>query len=143
LREIVNGLMSDVYPEHGLPLAGDPKRPAAMLDTGRVFRSVELGMAHSSASITRSMSNVANEPSARLFRTPRSSTARARKRRKEGRCIDPHGYDAGKIKGKKRHILVDTQGFLMHAIVDAADIQSRDGGVPVVGHPDIASDAQV
>jgi hypothetical protein len=24
-------------------------------------------------------------------------------------CIDPHGYDAGKkIKGKKRHILVDT-----------------------------------
>jgi len=32
------------------------------------------------------------------------------------RRIDPHGYDAGKkIKGKKRHILVDTQGLLMHA----------------------------
>ena len=31
-----------------------------------------------------------------------------------------HGYDAGKkIKGKKRHILVDTQGLLMHAIVHA------------------------
>jgi hypothetical protein len=28
---------------------------------------------------------------------------------KGGACIDPHGYDAGKkIKGKKRHILVDT-----------------------------------
>src|SRR6202521_3261372 len=26
-----------------------------------------------------------------------------------GACIDPHGYDAGKkIKGKKRHILLDT-----------------------------------
>ena len=49
---------------------------------------------------------------------------------KRGPCIDPHGYDAGKkIKGKKRHILVDTQGLLMHAIVHAADIQDRDGGV--------------
>jgi len=47
----------------------------------------------------------------------------------KGGCIDPHGYDAGKkIKGKKRHILVDTQGLLMHAIVHAADIQDRDGG---------------
>ena len=28
-------------------------------------------------------------------------------------CIDPHGYDAAKkIKGKKRHILVDTLGLL-------------------------------
>src|SRR6202011_2663743 len=32
-------------------------------------------------------------------------------------------------KGKKRHILVDTTGLLMHAIVHAADIQDRDGGV--------------
>ena len=31
--------------------------------------------------------------------------------------------------GKKRHILVDTQGLLMHAIVHAADVQDRDGGV--------------
>jgi hypothetical protein len=31
--------------------------------------------------------------------------------------MDPPGYDAGKkIKGKKRHILVDTQGLLIHAI---------------------------
>jgi transposase len=54
------------------------------------------------------------------------------KRRKRG-PHDPHGYDAGKkIKGKKRHILVDTQGLLMHAIVHAADIQDRDGGVLVM-----------
>ena len=33
-----------------------------------------------------------------------------------------------KIKGKKRHILVDTQGLLMRAIVHGADIQDRDGG---------------
>jgi len=48
---------------------------------------------------------------------------------KGGASIDPHGYDAGKkIKGKKRHILVDTQGLLLHAIVHAADLQDRDGG---------------
>jgi transposase len=49
---------------------------------------------------------------------------------KGGVSIDPHGYDAGKkIKGKKRHVLVDTQGLLLHAIVHAADLQDRDGGV--------------
>jgi transposase len=50
-----------------------------------------------------------------------------------GGPIDPHRYDAGKkIKGKKRHILADTQGLLLHAIVDAADIQDRDGGALLV-----------
>ena len=45
-------------------------------------------------------------------------------------CIDPHGLDAGKkIKGKKRHLLVDTLGLLLHAIVHPADIQDRDGGI--------------
>src|ERR1700693_375044 len=55
------------------------------------------------------------------------------KRGKRGASIDPPGYDAGKkIKGKKRHILVDTQGLLIHAIVHAADIQDRDGGALVM-----------
>ena len=52
---------------------------------------------------------------------------------KGGARIDPSGYDAGKkIKGKKRHILVDTLGLLLHAIVHPADIQDRDGGVLVL-----------
>jgi transposase len=34
--------------------------------------------------------------------------------------------------GKKRHILVDTVGLLLHAIVHPADIQDRDGGVLVM-----------
>ncbi len=38
------------------------------------------------------------------------------------------GYDAGKkVKGRKRHILVDTLGLLLTAKVLAADIQDRDG----------------
>ena len=50
-------------------------------------------------------------------------------RRKRG-VLDPPGFGVGKkIKRKKRHILVDTQGLLMQAIVHAADIQDRDGGV--------------
>lgn len=34
-----------------------------------------------------------------------------------------------KVKGKKRHIPVDTVGLLLHALVHPADIQDRDGGV--------------
>ena len=52
---------------------------------------------------------------------------------KGGSHIDPAGYDAGKkIKGKKRHILVDTEGLLMHAVVHPADVQERDGGILVL-----------
>jgi len=40
----------------------------------------------------------------------------------------PRGFDAGKcIKGRKRHLLTDTNGLLVAAIVHAADIQDRDG----------------
>src|SRR5512138_3572366 len=40
----------------------------------------------------------------------------------------PRGYDAGKkINGRMRHILTDTSGLLVGAVVHAADIQDRDG----------------
>ncbi|WP_037456339.1 IS5 family transposase [Sphingobium chlorophenolicum] len=46
----------------------------------------------------------------------------------------PYGYDAGKrIKGRKRHILTDTEGNLVHAVVHTADIQDRDGAPLVLG----------
>ena len=38
------------------------------------------------------------------------------------------GYDAGKkVKGRKRHILTDTGGLLVTALVHGANIQDRDG----------------
>ena len=47
---------------------------------------------------------------------------------KGGPWLDPSGYDAGKkIKGRKRHILVDTLGLLLNVVVHPADIQDRDG----------------
>ena len=40
----------------------------------------------------------------------------------------PRGYDGGKkINGRKRHLLVDTQGLIIRAIVHSADIADRDG----------------
>ena len=40
----------------------------------------------------------------------------------------PRGYDAGKkIKGRKRHILTNTEGNLVHTVIHAADIQDRNG----------------
>ncbi len=43
------------------------------------------------------------------------------------------GYDAGKkIKGRKRHIIVDATGNLLDGVVHSADIQDRDGAVPLI-----------
>ena len=38
------------------------------------------------------------------------------------------GFDAGKkVKGRKRHILVDTLGLLLVVVVHSAGVQDRDG----------------
>jgi putative transposase len=44
------------------------------------------------------------------------------------------GYDAGKkVKGTKRHLLVDTIGLLLCVVVHPANIQDRDGAKLVLG----------
>jgi transposase len=46
----------------------------------------------------------------------------------------PRGYDAGKkIKGRKRHLLTDTLGHLVAALVHPADVQDRDGAPKLLG----------
>jgi putative transposase len=44
------------------------------------------------------------------------------------------GFDAGKkIKGIKRHIIVDTLGLVLAVVIQSASVQDRDGAVEVVG----------
>ncbi len=46
----------------------------------------------------------------------------------------PRGYDAGKkVKGRKRHLLVDTLGLILAVVVHPANIQDRDGAKLVFG----------
>ena len=71
-------------------------------------------------------------------------TLRAQVRQRDGRHKHPtawiakasrrqrirgiRGYDAGKqVKGRKRHIVVDTLGLLLVVVVTAASVQDRDG----------------
>ena len=45
----------------------------------------------------------------------------------------PRGFDAGKkIKGRKRHIVTDTQGHMLTGVVHEANIQDRDGAPGVI-----------
>jgi putative transposase len=45
----------------------------------------------------------------------------------------PRGFDAAKrVKGRKRHIVTDTQGFPLALVVHAANIQDNHGAVPVL-----------
>lgn len=45
----------------------------------------------------------------------------------------PRGVDAGKkIKGRKRHIVTDTEGNLLGLVTHSADVQDRDGAPGVI-----------
>lgn len=45
----------------------------------------------------------------------------------------PRGFDAGKkVRGRKRHIVTDTAGYLVGLVVHDASIQDRDGAVAVL-----------
>jgi transposase len=45
----------------------------------------------------------------------------------------PRGYDAGKkIMGRKRHAKVDPDGRALQLLVHGADVQDRDGAVPLL-----------
>jgi transposase len=61
-------------------------------------------------------------PTAAIIDSQSVKSAETLRPAQEGACIDPHGYDAGKkINGKTRHILVDTLGLLLDALVHPPD----------------------
>src|SRR5215208_927188 len=66
----------------------------------------------------------------RLKRNPQPSAAIADSQsvKTTGVGGEQRGYDgAKKVKGRKRHLLVDTQGFVIEARLHGAQIQDRDG----------------
>src|SRR4051794_26172078 len=111
-----------------MPMEGSAEGPAAEEYGARLSGPVELGRhvgAHPSCALrsgaraggTRSKSDGCDH---RL--------ANRERRSKRGSWLDPSGYDAGKkVKGRKRHILVDTLGLLLNVAVHPADVQDRDG----------------
>ena len=124
MREVVNGLtqiLSTGCQWAALPNTFRPRARCMIISTCGVRT------ARSTTFITRFTWRVANKPLARPAPPQRSSTARASKALK-GASMTRRATSGKGTKGKKRHILVDTQGLLMHAIVHAADIQDRDGG---------------
>ena len=80
-----------------------------------------------SRSIRRYTSASDYTPGASRPRAPRSLTAnRSRRPSKTTERGGPHGYDgAKKLSGRKRHLLVDTLGLVVKALVHPADIQDR------------------
>ena len=129
MREVVNGIMyvlsTGCQWRYAIPKDLPPRSTLH-----RLLRSVELRRnvgAHSPCAVPEvpRTGGTRREPHGRHHRQPERE-----ERRKRGARIDPHGYDAGKkIKGKKRHVLVDTLGLLLHAVVHPADVQDRDGGI--------------
>ena len=123
------GQWPDVCSEHRLSVASDPEGLAAAKHRLRLLRPLGLGrharrIHYALYEKCRELAEREASPTAAIIDSQSVKSA------EKGGAIDPSGYDAGKkIKGKKRHILVDTQGLLMHAIVHAADVQDRDGGV--------------
>ncbi len=115
-------------------MAGAAEGFSAQEHGSRLSRTVELGRdvgAHPS----RALCGSAREPSAAR---PAPTAAiidsqSAKGALKGGALLDPSGYDAGKkVKGRKRHILVDTLGLLLSVAVHSADIQDRDGAALVL-----------
>jgi transposase len=111
-----------------MPVEGIAERPAAEEHGARLSRALELGR-HVGAHPSRVVRRGARAGRARG--EPDSSDYRLANRQgcsKRGSSLDPSGYDAGKkVKGRKRHILVDTLGLLLNVVVHPADVQDRDG----------------
>jgi transposase len=130
MREVVNAilyLLGTGCNGGRCPRISRPARRCSSIST------VGNGTAHWNVSTMPFMSPCASRRIGRRVPRLQSSTVRAQRARKKGACLDPIGYDAGKkIKGKKRHILVDTLGLMLNVVVHPADVQDRDGGLLVL-----------
>ena len=128
IREVVNGIF---YLLHGMPVArfaeGLPPR-----STVHDYSSCGTGMArwsdHRSVVQVRELAGKEASPTAAIIDSQSVKSAE-----RGGADIDPIGYDAGKkVKGVKRHIVVDTLGMLLIGQIHSASVQERDGALSVL-----------
>ncbi len=109
------------------------ERLAAEVHGARLSHAVGLGR-HAGADPSRALPHDPGVGRSRGLAQRRGDRQPEREGRgKRGASIDPPGYDAGKkVKGKKRHLLVDTLGLILAIAVHPADVQDRDGALLVL-----------
>src|SRR5919199_3586901 len=83
------------------------------------------GTAPWSKSISTWWSRRGSRPAGQRSPRPQSSIARAPRRPRPG--ASGATTEARKVRGRKRHILVDTAGLLLAVVVHAADVNDREG----------------
>src|SRR3954449_11833784 len=122
-----------LHPRDRLPVARPAQGSATEEHGPRLSHALGLGR-HAEAAAPRALrpgpraGRQGGEPDGGDHRQPERQ-----ERGKRGARVDPGGYDAGKkVKGKKRHILVDTLGLLLSAAIQPADVQDRDGAIPLL-----------
>jgi transposase len=113
-----------LHPMDRVSVEGVAQRPAAEEHGARLSGTVELGRhigAHPPHALHRGAEQAGREASPTVAIID-SQTAKDAQKGGLG------SNDAGKkIKGRKRHILVDTLGLLLNVVVHPADVQDRDG----------------
>jgi putative transposase len=111
---------------HGLPVAPPAAAPGLPAVADRVRLHARL----------RGRGRVGGDPPPARGHAARAGGSRAQPHgrdhrhpeRQDDRKGGPRGYDAAKrVKGRKRHVAVDTSGLLLGVLVHAADVQDADG----------------
>ena len=127
LREIVNAIffcLRGGVPWRLLPSDLPPKSTVYRWFAARRDGGVFEALNHALLMIDRERNGRAASPSACIIDSQSAPTTESG---------GPRGLDAAKrVKGRKRQIVTDTQGFVLHSLVHPAQVQDSHGAVPLL-----------
>ena len=118
-----------VCARHRMPVAGNSSLFSAGCDSSAIFPSLEPQRGHrpddgQASRSRRALAGRSATPTAAAIDTQSAETTESG---------GPSGYDAGKkVKGRKRHLVVDVVGLPLGLAVHAASVQDRDGAPAVI-----------